>query len=52
MSTSDITIIRDEMGYSLLHLAAYNNSDKCIDVLFKHILFGTKLNANDDSSIS
>jgi len=38
----DITLIRDEMGYSLAHLAAYNNSDKCMDQLIQHILVGNK----------
>lgn len=26
----DITQIRDEMGYTLIHLGAYNNSEKCL----------------------
>lgn len=29
----DITYIRDDMGYSLVHLSAYNNSEKCMEVL-------------------
>ena len=29
----DITNIRDDMGYSLVHLAAYNNTDKCLEIL-------------------
>jgi hypothetical protein len=46
----DITMIRDEMGYTLIHLAAYNNADKCIEVIFDHVLNGS-LNGkeiNDD----
>lgn len=30
----DITQIRDEMGYTLAHLAAYNNNEKCMEILF------------------
>jgi ankyrin repeat protein len=37
-SMLDITEIRDEMGYTLAHLAAYNNTEKCMEVLFQHIL--------------
>ncbi|CDW90669.1 dhhc zinc finger domain containing protein [Stylonychia lemnae] len=36
----DVTRIRDEMGYSLIHLAAYNNSEQCLDVLIQHIMNG------------
>lgn len=38
----DITQIRDEMGYSLAHLAAYNNSERCMDLLIHHVLNGNK----------
>jgi hypothetical protein len=48
--TTDIAQIRDDMGYSLLHLAAYNNSDKCIEVLFNHILHGTTMNDSDNNT--
>lgn len=34
----DVTSIRDEMGYSLIHLAAYNNVEKCLEVLLLHFL--------------
>mmetsp|Transcript_31987 Transcript_31987/g.31286 ORF Transcript_31987/g.31286 Transcript_31987/m.31286 type:complete len:181 (-) Transcript_31987:186-728(-) len=35
----DLTKIKDELGYNLLHLCAYTKSDKCLQVLFNHILF-------------
>ena len=37
----DVTQIRDEMGYSLVHLAAYNNTEKCMEHLINHILRGS-----------
>lgn len=33
----DVTKIIDENGYTLAHLAAYVNSDKCMLVLFEHL---------------
>ena len=38
----DITKVRDEMGYSLIHLAAYNNSEKSVELLIKHVLAFTQ----------
>ena len=33
----DITKIVDENGFTLVHLAAYVNSDACLGVLFDHV---------------
>mmetsp|Transcript_40416 Transcript_40416/g.38905 ORF Transcript_40416/g.38905 Transcript_40416/m.38905 type:complete len:284 (-) Transcript_40416:64-915(-) len=44
----DVTSVRDEMGYNLVHLTAYNNTEKCMKVLFQHIL-GSALNASTKS---
>ena len=33
----DITKIIDENGFTLVHLAAYVNSDKCLMALFEHL---------------
>jgi ankyrin repeat protein len=38
VSKLDITKVRDEMGYTLIHLATYNNAEKCLQVLCNHIL--------------
>lgn len=38
ITSLDITQIRDEMGYNLVHLSAYNNSEKCMEALFHHVL--------------
>jgi ankyrin repeat protein len=39
------------MGYSLVHLSAYNNSEKCVEVLFQHILKSGK-SYNDNNKMS
>jgi ankyrin repeat protein len=46
----DITSIRDEMGYSLIHLSAYNNSDKCLELLIHHLVKGIDLSQESNSN--
>jgi ankyrin repeat protein len=43
----DITLIRDEMGYSLIHLSAYNNSDKCMEILIHHLVKSSDLSQSN-----
>jgi len=38
VSKLNITQIRDELGYTLMHLAVYNNSEKCVEVLIRYVL--------------
>lgn len=35
------------MGYSLVHLSAYNNIEKCMEVLFHHIIYDYKFYNNN-----
>eukprot|EP00349_Pseudokeronopsis_sp_Brazil_P002034 CAMPEP_0202962044 /NCGR_PEP_ID=MMETSP1396-20130829/6144_1 /ASSEMBLY_ACC=CAM_ASM_000872 /TAXON_ID= /ORGANISM="Pseudokeronopsis sp., Strain Brazil" /LENGTH=274 /DNA_ID=CAMNT_0049682345 /DNA_START=281 /DNA_END=1105 /DNA_ORIENTATION=+ len=35
----EVTKVKDELGYNLLHLCAYTKADKCLQALFTHILY-------------
>ena len=45
-TVQDLTQIRDEMGYTLLHLSAYNNTDRCLELLLQHLLQGNTVQVN------
>jgi len=34
----DVTEIRDSIGYTLMHMAAYNNSERSIEILIQAVL--------------
>lgn len=42
----DITKMKDEMSYTLLHLSSYNNSEQCLKLLISHILSSDPTSTN------